>query len=371
MVNIGLGVGFAIALAATAMRLKASGNAWLFDLCVGAALCVAALLRERGRGWAALLGLAIVATAMLVARTSHLPGEPGAAATLAMLVLGGSALRTMKPWPSAAIAIGGFGVMNASWLVSNPAHNSHPAPTQLAVMGWLAAIGCGLGLRVLDVRRQTVAETIRRDERLSLARELHDVVAHHLTGIVLQAQAARIVGQGTPERVDGTLAGIEGASTDALAAMRRVIGLLREADDGGGTTTSTPNLEQITELVKHFEVLGPKVQLKLPADEAVLPPEVATTVYRIVQEALTNIARHATNARSATVSIAQDEKSITVEITNEASTEPSRFRHGSGHGLRGMRERVEAIGGTLAVGPRPGAGWSVRASLPVTAGEHV
>ncbi|MCW2917944.1 MAG: hypothetical protein JWN52_6012 [Actinomycetia bacterium] len=371
MVNTGLGVGFAIALAASAIRLEATGNAWLFDLCVGAAICVAALLRERGRGWAALVGLVIVTTAMLVARASHLPGEPGAAATLAMLVLGSSALRTVKPWPSAAIAIGGFALMTASSLSADPTHNSHPAPTQFGVTGWLAAIGCGLGLRVLDVRQRTVAETIRRDERLVLARELHDVVAHHLTGIVLQAQAARIVGQGAPERLSGTLAGIEGAGTDALAAMRRVIGLLREADDGGGTTTSTPKLEQLTELVEHFEGLGPKVQLKLPADEAVLPPEVATTIYRIVQESLTNIARHAANARSATVSIAQNEKSVTVEITNEASTEPSRFRYGSGHGLLGMRERVEAIGGTLAVGPRPGVGWSVRASLPVAAGEHL
>lgn len=370
MVNIGIGVGFAITLAATAIRLEATGNAWLFDLCVGAAICVAALLRERGRGWAALVGLVIVTTAMLVARTSHLPGEPGAAATLAMLVLGGSAFRTVKPWPSAAIAIGGFALMGASSLNADPTHGSHPAPTQFGVMGWLAAIGCGLGLRVLDVRRQTVAEIIRRDERLSLARELHDVVAHHLTGIVLQAQAARVVGQGAPERLSGTLAGIEGAGTDALAAMRRVIGLLREADDGGGTT-STPKLDQLTELIGYFEGLGPKVQLKLPADEAVLPPEVATTIYRIVQESLTNIARHAAKARSATVSIAQNEKSITVEITNEASAEPSRFRHGSGHGLLGMRERVEAIGGTLAVGPRPGVGWSVRASLPVTAGEHL
>jgi signal transduction histidine kinase len=146
-----------------------------------------------------------------------------------------------------------------------------------------------------------------------------------------------------------------------------VVGLLRYADDGAATT---PGPEQLTELVRRFDGRGPAVRLRLPADELPMPPEVTSTVYRIVQESLTNVARHARHARSAIVSVAQDQESVTVEITDDAPPGPARHPHRGGYGLVGMRERVEALGGTLHVGPRPGIGWSVRATLPVPAGDR-
>lgn len=363
--GVGLGVVFALVLAGNAIRLAAARDNWVFDFCVGIVACVIALLRERGRARAALAGLAVAALAIVIAPLGHLPGEPGLATVLALLVLGGSAVRALPPWLCAAVAAGGISIMAAGWYTADPADGSRPAPVQIGVMGWMAAIGCGLGLRVLDARRKSVTESIRRDERVALARELHDVVAHHVTGIVLQTQAARLVGPKDPGRLDATLAGIETAGTDALAAMRRVISLLRDADDG---STTAPRPEQLAELVQRFDGHGPAVRLDVAADEAQWPPEVTTTVYRVVQESLTNIARHAAHARSATVSVAQDEKSVTVEITDDAPPGPSRFPHRGGHGLIGMRERVEALGGTLDVGPEPGVGWSVQARLPVTAG---
>lgn len=365
--DAGLAVVFAAVLGANAYRLAAAGNDWVFDLVVGAAVCVTALLRERGRAWAALVGLGIAAAGTVIARLGHLPGEPGAAVVLALLVIGGAAVRTLKPWLTAVVAAAGIVVVSASLLAAGPSYSARPAPVQFAISGWIAAIACGLALRVLDARRRAVAETIRRDERLALARELHDVVAHHVTGIVLQTQAARIVGRRSPEELDGTLAAIETAGTDALTAMRRVITLLRDDDDGA---TTTPRPEQLAELVRRFDGHGPAVSLDLPADETSWPPEVTTTVYRVVQESLTNIARHAAHARSATVSVAQDAKVVRVEITDDAPPAPSRFPHRGGHGLLGMRERVEALGGTLHVGPKPGAGWSVQATLPVPAGER-
>jgi signal transduction histidine kinase len=119
--------------------------------------------------------------------------------------------------------------------------------------------------------------------------------------------------------------------------------------------------------VERFARHGPAVDLRLPAGLAASgwPPEVASTVYRIVQEALTNIARHAPGARTVTVTVTHDPRRVSVEIADDAPA--TAFRPGSGYGLVGMRERVEALGGKLHTGPQPGAGWAVRASLPVAA----
>jgi signal transduction histidine kinase len=110
------------------------------------------------------------------------------------------------------------------------------------------------------------------------------------------------------------------------------------------------------------------VRLRVPAGSAAWPPEVTSTVYRIVREALTNVARHAQHAEDVTVTVDQTSSGVTVEVTDDAPPAPSRPAHRGGYGLIGMRERVETLGGTLRAGPRPGAGWSVLATLPVPAG---
>jgi signal transduction histidine kinase len=137
--------------------------------------------------------------------------------------------------------------------------------------------------------------------------------------------------------------------------MRRVVGLLRDADD---TVSLAP--ERLSELVARFD--GPAVRLRLPDGSTAWPPEVTSTVYRVVQESLTNVARHAPRARSVEVSVGQDASSITVEVVDDG---PATRRHRGGYGLVGMRERVEALGGTMAAGPGDGVGWAVRARLPV------
>jgi len=196
---------------------------------------------------------------------------------------------------------------------------------------------------------------------------LHDVVAHHITGVVLQAQGARIVARRNPEQLDGTLAGIEAAGTEALAAMRRVVGLLRDAEDAVGTAAGP---EQLVDLVRRFEGHGPAVRLDQPTGTAHWPPEVTSTVHRIVQEGLTNIARHAAHARSAVVSVRRVDAGVAVEVRDDAPPVSVRPPRPGGFGLIGMRERVEALGGTLYAGPGPGAGsegagWTVSAVLPL------
>ncbi|QMU73522.1 sensor histidine kinase [Streptacidiphilus sp. P02-A3a] len=353
-----------------AVQYAHQGRPWAFDSAVGAGVCVIALLRERNRRWAAVAGLAVAGAAGLVAGLARLPGEPGAAAVLALLVLGGSAIRTLPAREAGAVAAAGAALMVVGLLTAA----APGTPFRVGIQVWALALGIGLWLRFLDYRRRAAAEAVRQDERLALARELHDVVAHHITGIVLQAQAARIVGRRRPERLDDTLADIETAGSEALAAMRRVVGLLRDRQDAAGTAPTTVGAEQLAELVRQFEERGPDVRLRLPADQADWPPELTTTVYRIVQESLTNISRHAVHARSAGVDVARDGHGITIAVTDDAA--PARHLHQGGFGqhggfgLIGMRERVEALGGTLAAGPRPGSGWSVHASLPFPAEER-
>ncbi|MEW9528070.1 sensor histidine kinase [Microbispora sp. NPDC049125] len=366
--DAGLAAVFAAALAFQAVQIARSwgGGYWRFDCAAGAAVCLIALLRRRGRARAAAAGLAVAAAAILIARSAHLPAEPGLAMAVALWVLVGSAVRTLPARQACAVAAGGLAVVAGS-LLSASASSGVRGVVVLNGAGWLAAVAAGLGPRLLDARRRAVADRVRRDERLELARELHDVVAHHITGIVIQAQAAQLVARKRPERLEGSLAGIEAAGSEALAAMRRVVGLLRDTGDGAPATSGP---ERLSELVRRFEGHGRAVHLRLPEGEPAWPAEVTSTVYRVVQESLTNIARHARRARSVTVSVVQDGGAVTVEVADDAPQGPARHHRGGGYGLVGMRERLEALGGTLRAGPRPGAGWSVLATLPVPGKER-
>jgi signal transduction histidine kinase len=188
-----------------------------------------------------------------------------------------------------------------------------------------------------------------------------------VAGIVVQAQAARLVAAKRPETLDGMLTGIESAGNDALAAMRRVVSLLRDPGDAAGLA---PGPEQLSDLAGRFAGHGPAVRLRLPdADQPPWPPEVAAAVYRIVQEALTNVALHARDAATVAIVVDGDQSGVRVEVTDDGQARPPApawFAAG-GHGLVGMRERVEALGGTLHAGPGPGGGWAVRAAVPLPA----
>jgi signal transduction histidine kinase len=365
-VDAWLGAVFAAALAAWAFQLAwaRGGGAWQFDLAAGAVVCAIALLRGRDRTRAAVAGLGVAAAAVVVARVAGLPSEPGPAMALALSVLAGSAIRTLPALTAGAVAAGGFAVVGLSALAAL----TTGVPTVLTLNGaaWFAALAVGLTLRLSDVDRRAVADRVRRDERLALARELHDVVAHHVTGIVVQAQAARLVARKHPDRLGDSLAGIEAAGSEALASMRRVVGILRDADD---TPPVTPGPGVLGELVERFGGHGPAVRLRLPEGEPGWPPEVTSTVYRVVQESLTNISRHAPHADSVTVTVTEGRDVVTVEVTDDAPRLSARHHRG-GYGLTGMRERLEVLGGTLRAGPRPGAGWSVLATLPVPARRH-
>ncbi|MEV0348689.1 histidine kinase [Nonomuraea sp. NPDC050680] len=378
--DAGLGVGFAAALAFQAYRIADSwgGAYWQFGCGAGAVVCGLALVRRRGRLWAAIAGLAVAAAAVVVARLAGLPSEPGPAMALGLSVLVGSAVRVLPAWWAGAVAAGG-GVVVAGGLLAAFVFSTGSVVAVLNGAAWLAALAAGLGPRLLAARRRAIAERVRRNERLELARELHDVVADHITSIVLQAQAGQLLARKQPHTAEGSLADIEAAGSDALAATRRVVGLLRDGDDNdeysavsgptagaAGASAAMPGAEQLGELVKRFDGHGLAVRLSLPDGDSGWPPEVARTLYRVVQESLTNISRHAPNARHVTVSVARDRDAVRVQVIDDAPPGAAHYPHRGGYGLIGMRERVEALGGTLSVGPRRGAGWSVLATLPAS-----
>ncbi|KAB2347407.1 sensor histidine kinase [Actinomadura rudentiformis] len=239
------------------------------------------------------------------------------------------------------------------------------------------AIGAGLWLRAIDARRARALVAARRDERLELARDLHDFVAHHITGIVVQAQAARFTaGSGAaqdPEQLDTMFAGIEKAGTEALTSMRRMVGLLREAQHTGPDTDATGQsktrpvggLTQVEELVVAFK--DPPATLEISDELGVLAPEVATSVHRIVQEALTNARKYAADATAVRVGVWRTHEGVqvTVRDNGRGTSQSARRRLPSGgFGLVGLGERVEALGGRIHAGPRPEGGWEVVAVLP-------
>jgi signal transduction histidine kinase len=354
-----LGAVLGVVLLGTALALAGSwgGTSWLLDLATGVVAGALALRRHRHPAAYAVTGSAIGVAAIVISRLLHLPHEPGPATVLALAVLVASSIRRDGPRRAAVPAGCGLTVVVAAGLCSLPYGSGVDVITALAALGWLTAVAAGLGLRLRDAQHRATLDEVRRDERLDLARELDDVAAHHLTGLVLRAQAARVVTRRDPSRVDGELAGIETSGTDALDAIRRVVGLLRGSSDAGAPTLPGP--PSLPELIRAFASRpgAPAVR----ADLGPLPPEVGSTVYRIVQEALTDVVRHAPQARTVDIAVRKNDGDLTVTIADDG---PSRSCQG-GYGLIGMAERVEALGGHLEAGPRPGGGWETRAHVKV------
>ena len=229
---------------------------------------------------------------------------------------------------------------------------------------WLAGVVVRARRRAAALARrnaalQRLAEQAAAAEQARIARELHDIVAHHLSVIVLQAAGARASG-----RSAGTvLEKIENSGRQALAETRRLLGVLRDTGEETGLAPQ-PGISELDALADTVRAAGLPVNLVIDGDPAALPAAVDVSVYRIVQEALTNILKHAGPAR-ADVTIGCADEAVTIEITDDGTREPGNQPPAGGHGLAGMRERVTIFGGDLRAGPRPGGGFTVHARLPL------
>jgi signal transduction histidine kinase len=221
----------------------------------------------------------------------------------------------------------------------------------------------------LEQAREELARRAVVEERLRLARELHDVVAHAMSVIAVQSGVGAHVAASRPEEVAKALGAIEATSRAALTELRRLLGVLRQADEPQGDLAPVPGLADLEGLLAEVAKAGLAVKLRVNGTRPPLPAGVELSAYRIIQEALTNVVKHAGPAH-AQVTIRYRDQDVTVEVTDDGRGVVTSFsdgRAGTGHGLIGMRERVQAFGGDLQTGPRPGGGFRVAARLPLAA----
>ncbi|GAA3432881.1 sensor histidine kinase [Kutzneria kofuensis] len=331
-----------------------------FDLVPGqsTAVAVLALLRRRFPNRVLLLGcvvaaLSLVGTGALVisaALGQPLPVQLGLTELLALALLVGSASRRLAPVPAGTVVVAGAVAMIAQALFR---YGLGGLPAVPAAVVWGGAVAIGLLLRDADSRRRSALTEVRTGERLLLARELHDLVAHHITGVVVLAQAGRRV---APERAE-VFGEIEQAGADALAAMRRLVGMLRTDGELGAAPSG------LLDAVKQAVPPDATLTVQDGLDVLAVTPEAATTVHRVIMESVTNARRHAPQAREIDVDVRVDGDWLVVEVVNDGvRSAPAGDR---GYGLVGMAERVDALGGSVLAGAAPGQRWRVSARLPL------
>ncbi|MEU8693601.1 sensor histidine kinase [Streptomyces sp. NPDC048665] len=365
---------------------------WLLGLVQGAVVVVA--IWRPVPAWAASLAAAVL-TALLA--RPHLATDATAnsgwpwttpALLAQMVVLALLALRTRLRGTLAALGI----TVVVTWVLEAPIGARRYSPTGVVAVALFAvAVLIGTALRSRSEARAELAqqttitaeERARRallEERSRIARELHDVVAHHMSVISIQAQVAPHLVENPSEELKENLAGIRNNALEALTELRRVLGVLRSAgpddpealDDayrlsapgtGPAPDAPQPNLARLDALIENTRAAGLEVVMKTEGEPRGYPPGVELSAYRIVQEALSNVLRHAPGA-SATVEVLHYPHGICLDVTNSRPTRPAPPSPGSGHGLLGMRERAAMLGGhVVATGDRNG-GFRVTAFLP-------
>jgi len=340
---------------------------WGYVLVV--AMCLPLVLRRRYP-----LAVALVCGGLtMVYGLSSLPDPPVPYAGL--LSLYSVATHGSRDHANAAGIIAAFAITSA--LLVDPAADLEDATVQLLLFAtaWLLGdstrrrreAATALAERADQLERTRAAEAAAAvaAERSRIARELHDVVAHHLSMMVVQAEAGAVATHRDPGRTEAVFDAIGAAGKQALTEMRRLLGVLKQ--DGPAELAPQPGAGEIPSLVDGVRSTGLSVDFTVSGDPPELPLAVGLTAYRIVQEALTNSVRHS-GASSVTVAVAYDDRVVQVTVSDDGAGGSTPARPG-GHGLVAMRERVALVGGTLDAGPAPQGGWTVRAVLPLDGGE--
>jgi signal transduction histidine kinase len=350
----------------------------LLGVTVSASLIEAALRTDRTWLPAALVVSLVVALSLLWRRTHPLAAVAVAFGTLivfdvARIVasdatgLMGIAAALVLPyalfrWGSGREAATGLGIILV-WLGVTHVADPMTVPEVVAGYGFfLFSAALGASIRFHASTRMRDIEQAELRQRHDLARDLHDTIGHHMSGIVIQAQAGRAVAGADPDRAVAVLGTIEEAATKALAEMRTIVGVLRVGSEPD--LAPQPGLPEIERLARSTDTPAIEVHVSGLPDE--LPAAVSGALYRIAQEALTNARRHARNVTRVSIEVVGDARRVRLTVRDdgapvEANPSPSGF------GLIGMRERVSLLGGTLLAGPGPDRGWVVEVTLPVRA----
>jgi signal transduction histidine kinase len=281
-----------------------------------------------------------------------------------------SVSRVRRRQPS-AVVVGAAAAVGAAGLLATGSRHApgatYVSELTLGVVAVCAAWAAGVVVRERrEGARRLVEQTLERakaEERLRVARDVHDVVTHSMGLIVVRASVANHLAGEHPEEAQSALADIERISRGAMADLRTTLRMLRRDDPAAAHADPAPKLSDLSSLLATAEAAGVQVELKAGVPAA-LPDAVELSVFRIVQEALTNVVRHAAPTRC-TVAIAADQETVTIEVCDDGPG-PGHRAHGlsGGLGLVGMHERAAAHGGSLIAGPRPEGGFAVRAVLP-------
>jgi signal transduction histidine kinase len=302
---------------------------------------------------------------------------PAAFYTIAIVVALYGAVAQGRRAPALAIVAAAFAAFVITDVLFPRGHVMDP-PNALWFGGWLVA-GWVAGefsrsrrsyleeveRRAVDAERTRDEEARRRasEERMRIARELHDVLAHSMSVINVQASVALHLLDRQPEQARPALVAITQASRDALRDLRATLGVLRGTDEAE-TRSPAPTLARLDDLVRTASAAGVQVRVNVTGGPRPLPPGIDLAAYRIAQESLTNVARHAA-ASTATLSIAYGDDELLVEVADDGTeiADPGSVR--AGLGLIGMRERAASVGGEVEAGPRPEGGFRVRVRLPL------
>lgn len=311
---------------------------------------------------------------------------PGAGSSIAMTILCYSLVLYAQPRRRMLQVSAAFFVALTAVLIAGLLYHEEEEVTPLLLVmnlvifatAWLAADAVRnrrLHLEQLEARaeqaeaeQEALAERAVADERTRIARELHDVVAHSMSVMVVQAEAAnRVIGKNDDLAREATSA-IASAGRESLADMRRMLGVLRDDDDS--ERQPAPDLSGIDALADQCRSAGLAVDVDIVGEPRPVPASVGLSAYRIVQESLTNTLRHGGNKASAKVGLTYAPEGLSIAVVDDgrgAAASESEKTVGSQHGLIGMRERIETFGGTFEAGPRVGGGFEVRAHIPNTA----
>jgi signal transduction histidine kinase len=305
---------------------------------------------------AAVFGVAIL-TSLLTLTVAD--GPIGLTTMVCVVVLPYSLLR----WASGREIAIGMVIILAALVLGIASDFTGWGDSILGSMFLLFPATLGAAVRYRRSARLRELDQVRLLEREQLARELHDTVAHHVSAIVIRAQAGRAVAVTRPDAAIDALAIIEAEGTRTLAEMRTMVGVLR--DDGSAALAPQPGVADLERLARTVGP-GPRVEVEVSGDVADLGPAVGAAIYRIAQESITNAVRHARQASRIEVRVTSydDSVQLTVRDDGEATSAP---RSSVGYGLVGMTERATLLGGSFAAGPSADRGWIVDVVLPRTA----
>jgi signal transduction histidine kinase len=283
------------------------------------------------------------------------------------LLFGGYFVAVARPWwevlACTAAAVGCFGLL---WWADGAPYGVRDALMSILALAITLVLGRTGRLRVdlAEARAQAAEEVARRrstEERLRIARELHDIIGHSLGTIAVQAGVGRHLMANEPEKAAEALDSIARVSRSSLDEVRAVVAALREDE---ADYHPTPGLADLPDLVETVRSTGLSVQLTLPNDLEAIPRQTGAAVYRIAREALTNVVRHA-QASAATVQVDHRDGRLEIAVRDDGSGSEGPEGTKPGHGIAGMRERAEALGGTLTASAPTEGGFVVTASLPV------